>query len=111
MVWVTVLESGESNPLDPIVSTLNSFSFGLTAKDGTSRDVPQHTAPGKNSVSLEDIANPGVNALDWPPHHLNFTNARSLQTRNETQGRGFTTTSWTNHRTEFPWRDLQTEIP
>src|SRR5216684_5480525 len=111
LVRVAVLETGQPDTRDPIVSALARLGFWLTAEQRAGDDVAEHILPGEDRVSLEDIANARVDALHGFAHHLHRTFTRPLQAGDETQGGGFAGAGRPNHGDELTRRDAEGEVP
>src|SRR2546423_361405 len=110
LVRVVTLESGETDPLDPIACALLRLAARDPAKTWTRRDVVEHVLPWKDGIDLKDIADvtPDAPHRYAPDEHLAL--ARWLETGDQGERRRLAAAGRTDDRAELAVLDDEIEV-
>src|SRR6266566_7280166 len=110
LMWIVVLEPGQSDTRDPIAGAPQRLGFWLTAEPRAGGNVAEYILPGEDRISLEDITNARVNTLHRFAHHLHLTFARPLQAGDQPQGGGFAAAGRADHGDELTGGDRHVDV-
>jgi hypothetical protein len=101
LIRVSVLESRQSDALDPVPRSLARVAGRSTVVAGTGGHVLEHRLPREDRVGLEDVADTVRDAVDRFAEHVDLAVARRLETRDERKRGRLSATGRPDHRAEL----------
>src|ERR1700686_3997438 len=107
---VAVLELGEMNQAQVILSFLLALSFGNGFHQHTKLDVLAYREPGKQAEFLEDENSVGTSTLDNFVVHQHVSRCCLVKSGDQVQQRGFSAARWSHNAEKFACFHFQIDV-